>query len=108
MELDKQSNKITELSNEKAALLKELGIKMRKKVYRLNGKLAFVVDHPSTQLEIKNADYVGEADMDEATWQQLKVDSKTKKIEMKIEDKKIKSFKIVPEESDEVETPGVS
>ena len=102
-----QHKKIKQLANEKDALLNELGITMRKKVYKLDGKLAFVVDHPSISLEIKNAEYVGEADMDEATWQQLKIDSKNNKIEMKIEDKKIKSFKIVPEE-DEVETPGVS
>lgn len=108
MESDKHSNQIIELSKEKENLLKELGIKMRKRVYRLNGKLAFVIDHPSIQLEITNAEYIGEADMDETTWQKLKIDSKTNKIEMKIEGKKIKSFKIAPEESDEVETPGVS
>ena len=100
--------KIKQLANEKESLLNELGIKMRKKVYRLNGKLAFVVDHPNISLEITNAEYLGEADMDEATWQQLNIDSKTKKIEMKMEGNKIRSFKIVPEEDNEVETPGVS
>ncbi len=102
-----QPKKIKELINEKESLLNELGITMRKKVYKLNGKLAFVVDHPNISLEIKNADYIGETDMDEAAWQKLKIDSKNNKIEMKVEGNKIKSFKIIPEE-DEVETPGVS
>ena len=99
--------KINKLANEKDALLKELGVTMRKKVYKLNGKLAFVVDHPNISIEINNAEYIGEADMDEATWQKLKIDSKKNKIEMKMEGTKIKSFKIVPED-DELETPGVS
>lgn len=110
MEINKPSQplkKINKLANEKDALLKELGVNMRKKVYKLNGKLAFVVDHPNISIEINNAEYIGEADMDEATWQKLKIDSKKNKIEMKMEGTKIKSFKIVPED-DELETPGVS
>ena len=87
------AKKLNELAKEKKSLLDKLGVKIRKKVYNLNGNLAFVEDHPRISLELVGAKLEGEVEMDEISWEKMKIDGRTHNIKLAKRGKNIVGYR---------------